>query len=475
MEKITRIIADSQAWLAGLETWLGALVILLVTLALWGLIAWLLVPWYILERHDIAMAKKARSGDVKKMKQTTKMTIALVVMWLLSTLALFLWINWTPGPTVATQEEPDVWLSWKWRAIITLVSCVLGAFAILKTWTIRFFQDGRIAIGSHRTLPTQYWPWVSSAAGFFSCLVIGAWFPNWYLVPIALIFWRLGSLMAPTEHERWVPRVNNGPFCYGEDHDWFYYGNSTDLVKKEECGKSLYFFMLLIGVPVWLPLYTILVSPYYPKDHPGVTLQVPLKGGSTAAFPFTIKLQIGANVRRFQILPPSEKETLLTDCVDIAIRHITNLVTDMSPEVARDMADKKFQDSDIKTKIETEWLKSKGCGAYSEDVLDFGATIMNQKEAEAQNDLRQLELDAQKATLEQTAQDIRNVTREKALQVEFMAKARGLIDTAKAKGENLSLAAAWEMVIEMNRSTSPRVEIRGGTPSFNMPLPGTNP
>ncbi len=465
MEKIQNIIADPQGWLAGLETWLCVMILLVVTLAFWAFISGF-VPWESLRVKD---AKGVKTGT--KGKRQLVASIILFVLWLVSTLALFLWVHWTSGTENAQSaqnhggSESHVWL-W-WQIIMTIMALALGIIALHKAWKATFWRDERLAVDEPKNapLPKRLWPAVISAFGFFLCLAFGVWW-SWALVGL-YPFWRLGpAFMSPAVTERYVPKMLNA-FLAGDDDECYYIGNGADKTNSN-------WFMRLFGLPPWLAFYSLEVASYCPLDATDCTIQLPLSDGSTAAFPFRVKLQIGSSAKRFLEKTPAERKKAVSECIEIAKSHIPNLAATLNQETARTTIDEAFKASPIKGRILAEWIK-KGCGTYDPEApIDFSAPIPDPAITASLNAIKVAENVQAKAKVEADTKKVEAGGVSAANQEIYLARVRGLIAEAKTNGETLSFTAAWNMVLEEQRSTSPRVEIKGGNPSFNMPLPGTN-
>ncbi len=369
------------------------------------------------------------------------------------------------------------WGPWSWvKLAFSFITFVLAWLCLRTALKASFFRDWRFTtIKDKPYWHGPYWPGVIFVLGFFPCLIWMIWSPTWYLVPVMLLFWRVGSWPVGRKvTERWVPQFNEYLFPTQDSEEEFgtcyFYG-------KEAPGMNL--FQLLVGIPFCLPLSSLTVLSWENVDISTPTGLIPTDDGSMVDVSVRLRMLTCTHPSTVITLSPDERQSSVVGSVAIAINYVPDLVARLPQLNLRSKIDEDFnlpqypmpvtdprkppKKESMNDRIKREVLLNKGHLVVG---IDFGAPIPAKAIAEAMERASAAKLNEgttiTNAHAAAKALEIDTEAKVASQQKLFMGEADVLVERSKADGKPISLERAMEIVIARHQADATRTVIAPG-------------
>lgn len=326
-------------------------------------------------------------GDEKKTKKQL-----LIVKLLLGAALFIVSFVWSAGGSSNVVGVSNDFMSILEAHLAQIISAAIlltfGVIAFLRSWTGSFFIDKRDVVKGQKSAPPPakpYWFGVVSAVGFFLCAIIGLWQPLCFLgLPL---FWRLGSIMMPEVTERWVPKFMKMPFLIPRGPlrmkfgDWYFYGSKHGNHRNKDVNAPILpWYFVWLGIPVWLPLYSITLLRYEAIERKYATGFVPLKDNSTANIDLRVGVITCQHPSRFLQMSSEDQATSVEVAGTVIINDVISVMGAMTFEEVKGL-DVTF-DQPKQNELGGKLLRAVG---HNFDTLDFGDPTRNPEIEKAQN------------------------------------------------------------------------------------------
>ncbi len=482
-------ITAGKEWLAGLEPWLGILLVLVVVGILLGFLAGFF-PW----ESWIANDKKDKDDPKKAQKGKRQLTaiIGLLSALLIISAAIFLWAWWDAIPALVTSAEQtgkavpkgqglENFKEWlienlsKWHFDLSIALVVLWVISVRRAWTGSFYKDWRLIIGTEKNPPfPKNWLVIFSSVGFFPFAIASLWWPHWALFALTFVFWRIGPIFEITvpDTEKHVPKVFARSFWADGMKDWVWFG----LESPNYHNPALAFFMLIVNLPAWLFFYsvTVLSRGRLDKKYP---IQAQTKDGPILSLEIRVQGETCANVQVFMRLFPSERqESIETEGAgEIAKNLVTDFTKLHSMEVVQSEIDKMWKqpsspggEDSMAQIFANRVLKDKG---HFIESSDFGMPLPSADMQKAQEAglIAAKMAEAQKAKTDADAYTITGLAKAQAEgeAAKILAPAKAL---AEASGGTMTFSEARQSIVDEKKAEATRTIIEGNAvPLVNLP------